>query len=122
MLPGLVNSIYGGAGGAANTAFGGASLPYNTEYGQLSNLSNLGMPLMGAADQYMGLGQEAAMNAARMGQMGFNENMLGAQGLMGLFGGLNSLFGNPLSNLGSLFGGGQDYSSLFSNPDYSWRM
>jgi hypothetical protein len=86
--------------------------PYNTQAGiganalsGLTNLTQLGnnqfaLPNqeIGNLMQYMGLGQNASQLSGQLGQMGFNQT---AQGLGGLLGGANTLFGNN-----GIFGGG----------------
>lgn len=106
-----------------------AALPYNTGaqiantgisgINQLSNLGNQGYTfvnsLLNPLDAYMKLGQAASLDSGSLGQLGFNQT---AQGIGGLLGGANALFGGGggglLGSLGGLGGGGSGlaFSSL----------
>lgn len=124
---------YGGLLGAAQGAYGqGANLlntgaqqylagtqqPYNTGLGiannalsGLSNVTNLGQQQYALPESvlnnlaaYLRLGQAASGISGQLGNLGFNQT---AQGLGGLLGGANALFGNN-----SLLGGSQ---GIFGN-------
>jgi len=116
---GQANSLAGGltsgltaAGGqpySTGATIGGNALSGSSQLGQLlSGITGIGnqqytLPqnlitdLMG----YLTGGRQAALDSAQIGQMGFNQ---GAQGIGGLLGGANTLFGK--SGIMPLFGGG----------------
>jgi hypothetical protein len=111
------------SGVGAQQQYGAA--PYNTQAGiganalsGLTNLTNLGnnqfaLPQQSIGDllQYMGYGQNASALSGSLGNLGFNQT---AQGLGGLLGGANTLFGqnsllggsNGIFGAGGLFGSG----------------
>jgi hypothetical protein len=125
---GAASGAFGQAASLVPAAAQAGSLPYTTGYGIASgaanatnNLQNLlaGQAVIGNTayqlpesvvnmlNSYLNLGQSAAVNSANIGNMGFNQT---AQGIGGLLGGANALFGSSsgglLGGAGGLFGGG----------------
>lgn len=107
---------------AAQTAMQFGAAPYNLGAGMANNAlqgltsaTNLGQQqyqlprqLMGDLAHYMGLGQSAAQTSGQLQNNAFNQT---AQGIGGLLGGANTLFGGGgggglMGGLGGLLGGG----------------